>query len=365
MCNKDRVNDGQTAQLRKIIHVDMDSFFASVEERDEPDYRGIPLAVGGNKKQRGVISTCNYEARKYGVHSAMATAHALKLCPHLKVVPGRMSVYKSVSAQIHSIFKRYTSVIEPLSLDEAYLDVTDCRVLQGSATLIAKAIRNDIESELNLTASAGVAPVKFLAKVASDMNKPNGMYVITPEMMQSFIDTLPLEKIPGVGKVGITKLHQAGFFVCEDIKNSDYRELLKTFGRLGQSLWKKSHGIDDRKIVTERQRKSVGVERTFSQNIATYHQCQTVVREKLYPELKRRLVKVSPDLTISKQGMKVKFADFQQTTIEHVYSHLDLEYFNELLAEVLTRQNGREIRLLGISVMLKQDERHEQISLDL
>ena len=218
---------------KKIIHIDMDSFFASVEMRDEPSYRGIPLAVGGNEKQRGVISTSNYEARKYGVRSAMPTAHALKLCPNLTVVPGRMQVYKEVSAQIHAIFERYTHLIEPLSLDEAFLDVTECRQLHGSATLIAEAIRNDIRNELNLTASAGVAPIKFLAKVASDMNKPDGQFVIPPDKVQSVIDSLPLEKIPGVGKVSLKKLHQAGFYFCADIKNRDHRELLRQFGRMG------------------------------------------------------------------------------------------------------------------------------------
>ncbi len=161
-------------RIRKIIHVDMDCFYAAVEMRDNPNYRNVALAVGGHEKQRGVISTCNYEARKYGVRSAMPTARALQLCPNLVVVPGRMHVYKQVSQQIRAIFERYTPIIEPLSLDEAYLDVTDATACHGSATLIAEAIRKDIWNELSLTASAGVAPIKFLAKVASDMNKPNG-----------------------------------------------------------------------------------------------------------------------------------------------------------------------------------------------
>ncbi len=220
-------------RIRKIIHVDMDCFYAAVEMRDNPSYRGIALAVGGHEKQRGVISTCNYEARKYGVRSAMSTARALQLCPHLLVVPGRMHVYKQVSQQIRAIFERYTPIIEPLSLDEAYLDVTDSTACRGSATLIAESIRRDIWNELGLTASAGIAPIKFLAKVASDMNKPNGQFVIPPDKVQEVIDTLPLENIPGVGKVSLEKLHQAGFYRCEDIKNSDYRELLRQFGRQG------------------------------------------------------------------------------------------------------------------------------------
>ncbi|HIF5640506.1 TPA: DNA polymerase IV [Vibrio parahaemolyticus] len=349
-------------RIRKIIHVDMDCFYAAVEMRDNPNYRDIALAVGGHEKQRGVISTCNYEARKFGVRSAMPTAHALQLCPHLLVVPGRMHVYKQVSLQIRAIFERYTSLIEPLSLDEAYLDVTDATACRGSATLIAESIRNDIRNELGLMASAGIAPIKFLAKVASDMNKPNGQFVIPPEKVQEVVDKLPLEKIPGVGKVSLEKLHQAGFYLCEDIKNSDYRELLRQFGRQGASLWKRSHGIDDREVVVERERKSVGVERTFSQNISTYDECWQVIEEKLYPELEKRLERASPDKSIIKQGIKVKFADFQLTTIEHIHPQLELEDFKLLLKDILKRQNGREIRLLGLSVMLKPEEQARQLS---
>lgn len=350
---------------KKIIHVDMDSFFASVEARDEPSYRGIPLAVGGNEKQRGVISTSNYEARNYGVRSAMPTAHALKLCPHLKVVPGRMAVYKEISVQIRTIFERYTDLIEPLSLDEAFLDVTHCQQFHGSATLIAEAIRTDIRNELNLTASAGIAPIKFLAKVASDMNKPDGQFVIPPNEVQTVIDTLPLEKIPGVGKVSLQKLHDAKFYICSDIKNSNYYELLRQFGRMGGSLWNFSHGLDDREVITERERKSVGVERTFSTNINTFDECWQFIEQKLYPELDKRLGRASPEKSIIKQGIKMKFSDFQLTTIEHIHNELELEYFRELLHKILQRQEGREIRLLGLSVMLKPEEQARQLHLDL
>ncbi|MEZ8101572.1 DNA polymerase IV [Vibrio bivalvicida] len=349
-------------KVRKIIHVDMDCFYAAVEMRDNPSYRGRPLAVGGHEKQRGVLSTCNYEARKFGIRSAMPTARALQLCPQLLVVPGRMQVYKQVSKQIRDIFSRYTALIEPLSWDEAYLDVTNSTQCQGSATLIAEAIRRDIYNELSLTASAGIAPVKFLAKVASDMNKPNGQYVIPPDKVQQVVDKLPLEKIPGVGRVSLEKLHQSGFFTCEDIKNSNYRELLLKFGRLGASLWNKSHGVDNREVVIERERKSVGVERTFSQNISSYQECWQVIEEKLFPELEKRLQKVSPDQAIIKQGIKLKFADFQLTTIEHIHPHLELEYFKQLLSDILKRQQGREIRLLGLNVMLKPEEQAKQLS---
>ena len=327
-------------KVRKIIHVDMDCFYAAVEMRDNPSYRNRPLAVGGHEKQRGVLSTCNYEARKFGIRSAMPTGKALQLCPNLLVVPGRMSVYVEISKKIREIFSRYTSIIEPLSLDEAFLDVTDSKQCHGSATLIAEAIRHDIWNELNLTASAGIAPIKFLAKVASDMNKPNGQFVIPPQDVQAVIDELPLEKIPGVGKVSIEKLHQAGFFTCKDIKESDYRDLLLRFGRQGASLWKRSHGVDDREVIIERERKSVGVERTFTQNISTYEECWQVIEDKLFPELETRLEKASPSKAIIKQGIKLKFADFQQTTIEHIHASLDREHFKELLSEILKRQQG-------------------------
>ncbi|WP_255209314.1 DNA polymerase IV [Vibrio halioticoli] len=350
---------------RKIIHIDMDCFYAAVEMRDFPEYRGRPLAVGGKEKQRGVLSTCNYEARRFGVHSAMPTAQALKLCPHLLVVPGRMHIYKEVSIQIRKIFQRYTQIIEPLSLDEAYLDVTDSPLCNGSATLIAQAIRADIEKELNLTASAGIAPIKFLAKVASDMNKPNGQYVIAPHQVQEFINSMPLQKIPGVGKVALQKLHRSGLYLGEDVCKADYRELLIRHGRLGASLWKRCHGIDNRNIEVSRARKSIGVERTFTQNIATLAQCWEVIKSRLYPEIEGRFNKVEAlrNRGISKQGIKVKFADFQVTTIETGSQELSLAAFYPLLEEVLHRQQGREIRLLGLNVMLQPEESAKQLSL--
>jgi DNA polymerase-4 len=341
----------------------MDCFYAAVEMRDNPHYRGKALAVGGSERQRGVISTCNYEARKFGVRSAMPTAQALKLCPNLLLVPGRMQIYKETSVKIREIFSRYTSLIEPLSLDEAYLDVTDSPHCQNSATLIAEAIRKDIWDELQLTASAGVAPLKFLAKIASDMNKPNGQFVIPPDKVQQVVDELELGKIPGVGKVSLEKLNKAGLFTCLDVRNSDYRELIVRFGRLGASLWKKSHGIDEREVVVERERKSIGVERTFSTNISSFEQCWQVIEEKLYPELDMRLNKSQPKRNVIKQGIKVKFADFKLTTIEHVHNRLDLAYFKDLLREVLERQQGREIRLLGLSVMLEPLEQARQLTM--
>ena len=186
--------------MKKIIHIDMDCFYAAVEMRDNTRYRNLPISVWGDPKKRGVVATANYLARQFGIHSAMSMAQAIKLCPHLKVIPGRFPVYKEVSIQIHQIFKRYTDIIEAVSLDEAYLDVTNSSLFHGSATLIAQDIRQKIANELHLTASAGIAPLKFLAKIASDMNKPNGQYVILPKDVKTFIADLPLKKIPGVGR---------------------------------------------------------------------------------------------------------------------------------------------------------------------
>ncbi len=348
--------------MKKIIHVDMDCFFAAVEMRDNPELRGVPIAVGGKSTQRGVLSTCNYQARQFGIRSAMSTAKAMQLCPQLIVVPGRMSAYKEASVAINQIFRRYTHLIEPLSLDEAYLDVTDCTLFQGSATYIAEQIRKDIFDELNLTASAGIAPIKFLAKIASDMNKPNGQFVIPPDKVVEVVTSLPLEKIPGVGKVTLEKLQKSGLFTCSDVLQCDQRELMVKFGKLGAMLWSRSHGIDEREVIVERNRKSVGVERTFEKNIQSYDECWQVIEQRLYPELERRLKKANGNNPISKQGIKMKFADFQQTTIEHIHNQLELDDFKLLLAGILTRQKGRQIRLLGLSVMLTPHEQQQQLS---
>lgn len=353
-------DSGQPAQ-KKIIHVDMDCFFAAVEMRDNPALQQVPIAIGGRSEQRGVISTCNYLARKFGVRSAMPTAQAMKLCPDLVLIPGRMSVYKEVSQQIREIFQRYTSLIEPLSLDEAYLDVTLCPLHRGSATLIAQDIRQSIREELHLTASAGIAPVKFIAKIASDMNKPDGQFVVTPADIPAFVAELPLEKIPGVGKVTIQKLHEHGLYLGKDVQAYDRTKLLQQFGKFGQSLWSRAHGIDEREVVVSRERKSVGVERTFSQNIREYDECWQVI-ERLYPELESRLKRVRPDLRIARQGIKIKFADFQQTTVEHSQPVLEKRQFAVLLSEALTRQKGREIRLIGMSVGLELGTKAQQLS---
>ncbi|MEZ2604855.1 DNA polymerase IV [Kluyvera intermedia] len=351
--------------MRKIIHIDMDCFFAAVEMRDNPALRDIPIAIGGSRVQRGVISTANYPARKFGVRSAMPTGMALKLCPHLTLLPGRFEAYREASHHIREIFSRYTSLIEPLSLDEAYLDVSDSPHCHGSATLMAQEIRQTIFNELALTASAGVAPIKFLAKIASDLNKPNGQFVLTPDEVPAFLKTLPLSKIPGVGKVSAAKLESMGLRTCEDVQNSDLAMLLKRFGKFGRILWERSHGIDEREINNDRQRKSIGVERTLEEDIHQWSDCEAII-ERLYPELERRLAKVRPDLLIARQGVKLKFNDFQQTTQEHVWPKLNKD---DLIATARKswqeRRAERGVRLVGLHVTLLDPQLERQLLLGI
>ena len=351
--------------VRKIIHIDMDCFYAAIEMRENPDLVGKPVAVGASVEQRGVLATCNYEARKFGLHSAMPTAQALKRCPQLILCPVNMPLYRQVSAQIHQIFQRYTQIIEPLSLDEAYLDVTDCSKCAGSATWIAKEIRQAIWDELRLTASAGVAPLKFLAKIASEQNKPDGQFVISPEEVSAFIRTLSLKKIPGVGNVTYQKLVGLGFSTCSDIQHADKPLILQQFGKFGQRLWDFSHGIDSREVETNRPHKSLAVENTLLKDIESLTEAETIVREhfqKLVVRIERTWGKtVFADL--KKLGIKLKFADFTQTTLERTMDSLTEQNFLHLLARIWQRRNGRKIRLIGLSVHFPEKKVTKQLNL--
>lgn len=350
---------------RKIIHIDMDCFYAAVEMREDPSLHGKPVAVGGAPDKRGVLSTCNYEARKFGLHSAMPSATAIKKCPHLIIIPGRMALYKSVSRQIHEIFQRYTDRIEPLSLDEAYLDVTDSERCNGSATWIAQEIRETIYNELNLTASAGIAPLKFLAKIASEQNKPNGQFVITPDKVDEFIYKLPLKKIPGVGKVTAEKLTQMGLNSCADIQKFDQHRLLANFGKQGMRIWQFSHGIDKREVNTHRERKSVGVETTLLQDIVLLEDAYPILN-KLYQELLIRLKRSQPDLELSQYrhiGVKLKFNDFTTTTLENSHSEVTESAFVELMSKIWLRLQRRSVRLIGLHVNLPHKNEIQQLSL--
>lgn len=333
--------------MKKIIHVDMDAFYASVEMRDFPEYKNIPLAVGGTSP-RSVLCTCNYLARQYGVHSAMPTITAQRLCPELKIVKGRMAIYQEVSQQIREIFKRYTNIIEPLSLDEAYLDVTNSTDCNGSATLIAKKIRADIFNELNLTASAGVAPNKFLAKIASDENKPNGQCVIPPNKVNDFVENLILRKIPGIGPKTAEKLAKRGFTTCADVRKSSIEQLKTIVGKFSAVLYQRSFGIDDRELMVTRLRKSLAVETTLLENVQTFEQCMQVINQ-LSPKLVLRLTQVK-ERQICRQGIKLKFADFNQTTVEQHSDYCDLKLFESLLKTALDRSQGRTVRLIGLTL---------------
>ncbi len=290
----------------------------------------------------------------------MPNSIALRKCPNLIIVSGRMDVYKSISSHLRAIFEKYTDKIEPLSLDEAYLDVTDCKLFSGSATLIAKDIRTTIFNELNLTASAGIAPIKYLAKVASDLNKPNGQYVIPPKKVLSFIETMSLSKVPGVGKVTFEKLKANGLVNGADVKEIEASKLISKFGKLGLSLWQKCHGIDNREIENSRIRKSVGVERTFSHDISDVSELNKFLLENLIPELMKRAEKYLENRSISKLGIKVKFKDFHQTTKEFKYHCYDNDIFGTLLEQALDRGKGKPVRLLGVHIGLGEGEMKEQ-----
>jgi DNA polymerase-4 len=358
------LSDLSLPKQRKIIHVDMDCFFAAVEMRDNPQYRNIPLAIGGNSERRGVLSTCNYIAREFGLHSAMPSFKARELCPDLVLIPGRMSVYADISTHIRSIFFRYTYLVEPLSLDEAFLDVSDCHLFKGSATYIAQDIRRAIFEELNLTASAGIAPCKFLAKIASDENKPDGQCVITPEKVPEFVKTLTLKKIPGVGKVAQQKLALKGLLTCQDVLQYPPEQLLGEFGKLGEALINFSQGIDNRAVEPNRVRKSLAVEHTFEKDLLNEAQCL----EKLalfYDQLHRRLQKVLKEKMINKVGVKIKFGDFTQKSAERKSLELSLPLLKILMQHLLTQYPDKTVRLLGISVGLEERSTDNQNSLQL
>lgn len=349
--------------MRKFIHIDMDCFYAAVEMRDNPSLQYKPIAIGGSADRRGVVATCNYPAREFGVRSAMATATALRLCPDLVLVKGRMDEYKKVSEHIREIFLRYTDEIEPLSLDEAFLDVTDSELFAGSATYIAEDIRRAIFEETGLTASAGVAPIKFVAKVASDENKPNGICVIGPAELDEFVKNLPLKKIPGVGKVTLEKLNKLGLYKCDDIRHFPIEKLHKHFGKFGASLWKRAHAIDERRLSTNRKRKSIGVERTLDKDLVSLDECKAVIT-KLLPKLHERIdtKKHSPIKSI---GVKLKFNDFQQTTVEQQSHEVTEQILIDLLTKAFERGEGKTVRLVGLHVSLSQELNSDQLDLPL
>ncbi|WP_166359930.1 DNA polymerase IV [Pseudomonas akapageensis] len=347
---------------RKIIHVDCDCFYAAIEMRDDPRLAGKPLAVGGSADRRGVIATCNYEARAYGVRSAMSSRHALKLCPDLVIVKPRMDAYKEASREIHTILRDYTELIEPLSLDEAYLDVSESTQFSGSATRIAQDIRRRVSNRLHITVSAGVAPNKFLAKIASDWRKPNGLFVITPAEVEDFVAMLPVSKLHGVGKVTADKLGRLGIVDCSTLREWSKLALVREFGSFGERLWSLARGIDDRVVQNDSRRQSVSVENTYETDLPDLDSCLEKLPE-LMETLAGRMARIDSSYRPGKPFVKVKFHDFSQTTLEQTGAGRDLDSYQQLLTQAFAR-GAKPVRLLGIGVRLV-DLRgaHEQLEL--
>jgi DNA polymerase-4 len=349
------------ALSRKIIHCDCDCFYAAVEMRDDPSLRGRPLAVGGRPDQRGVVATCNYEARHFGVRSAMATSQALQRCPDLIVLPPAMDKYRAASKQILSIYRDYTDLVEPLSLDEAYLDVTDSSHFQGSATLIAQDIRARIAQSVGITASAGVAPNKFIAKIASDWNKPDGLFVVRPQEVDAFVAALPVDKLFGVGKVTAAKLKRFGVNNCIDLRNWPMADLQHHFGKFGESLYGLCRGVDPRQVSPSRERKSISVEETYVVDLPGLDACRRELPA-LIEKLVERVRRAKAERQLHKLFVKIRFADFRRTTAECVGTTIDVALFNKLLEAGFQRGN-KPVRLLGAGVRLSSEEEESQLAL--
>ena len=344
--------------IRKIIHIDMDAFYASVEQRDRPEFKGKPVIVGGDPKSRGVVAACSYEARKFGIHSAMPSVTAYRLCPNAVFIRPRFDMYREVSSQLREIFCEYTDLVEPLSLDEAFLDVTENYKGMPSATLIAQEIKRKVYDRTGgLTSSAGVSFNKFLAKVASDINKPDGITVITPEMADEFIDKLPIRKFFGVGKVTEEKMLNIGIKTGADLKEYKKEQLIQIFGKSGNYFYDIAHGLDDRPVEPNRIRKSIGKETTFSEDIDdTDHIIE--ILEDIAAKLENSLIKKdAKGRTIT---LKVKYFDFQSITRSITIDEpaegasVIMKYVRPLLSK--TEAGEKKVRLLGISISNFDDQ---------
>ena len=346
-------------RLRKIIHIDMDAFYASVEQLDNPELRGKPVAVGGSSN-RGVVSAASYEARKFGVKSAMSSVIAKRNCPDLIFVKARFERYREISQQIRKIFFEYTDLVEPLSLDEAYLDVTENKKGLPSATLIAREIRNKIKDKTGLNASAGISINKFIAKVASDVNKPNGQKTVAPEEVQDFLENLEIRKFYGVGKVTADKMYRLGIFTGKDLKEKDVQFLSQNFGKSGAHFYNVVRGIHLSEVKPHRTRKSLGAERTFSENISS----EIFMLERLQhiaEEIERRLNK--SEVAGKTVTLKIKYSDFtlqtRSKTLQYYISskELILKTAKELLYQEKMKNS---VRLLGISLSNLNNEENDK-----
>ena len=341
---------------RKIIHIDADCFYAAIEMRDHPELRGIPVAVGGSAERRGVLTTCNYDARAYGVRSAMPTAQAMRLCPQLTVVPPQMHKYREASKVMRSIFTNFTEIIEPLSLDEAYLDVSEISDEELTATRIAKAIRQQVREELDITVSAGVSVNKFIAKVASDWKKPDGLTVVPPDEVDAFVAALSVRKIPGVGAVTADKMHRYGLRTCADVREWSLHDLRRRFGKFGVVLHERARGRDERPVQPSRVRKSVSVERTFAEDVSGPAEWAPII-ERLYINLMERIEAAKAWHAIDKAFVKLKFNDFTTTTVERVGTKAVEADYQDLLVEGWERKT-KPVRLIGLGVRLIDDGDH-------
>ncbi|MGJ7461909.1 DNA polymerase IV [Halomonas sp. MA07-2] len=348
--------------MRKILHADCDCFFAAVEMRDDPALAEVPLAIGGSPERRGVIATCNYPARAFGIHSAMPTARALRLCPHLTLLPGSFDKYREVSRQIQAIFHELTPLVEPLSLDEAFLDVGEVERFSGSATWMARWLKQECLARTGITLSVGVAPNKFLAKIASDWEKPDGLTVITPERMEAFLRTLPVKKLHGVGPATGARLDAMGITTCSALREVPLERLLEAFGKFGKRLFELARGIDERPVRLERERKSVSVETTFAHDLPDLASC----REALAPlcqRLEERLARHGHP-PLAGLVVKVRFDDFSLTTLESRGLAPSPESFARLLEQAWERAR-RPVRLLGVGARLLPAARRRQLGLPL
>ena len=365
---RDRDVAAEPPRQRKIIHVDMDAFYASVEQRDNPELRGKPVAVGGSQ-ERGVVAAASYEARKFGVRSAMPSITAKRKCPDLIFVKPRFDVYKQASLQIRGIFAEYTPIVEPLSLDEAYLDVTENLKGIASATEIAEAIRARIRAETGLTASAGISYNKFLAKIASDYRKPDGLFVITPKMGQAFVEALPVAKFHGVGPATAAKMNRLGIQTGFDLKARTLPFLQQHFGKSGPFFYWIARGVDDRPVRADRIRKSLGAENTFPDDLFAFEAARDALRpiiEKVWRHCAGAGVR---GRTVT---LKVKYADFRQitrsrTSAAFIATPAELEQIAlALLGPIFPAQRG--IRLLGVTLSSLGEERpksEDQLSLSI
>jgi DNA polymerase-4 len=344
---------------RAIVHLDMDCFYAAIEVRDRPALRGKPVGVGGARDRRGVLTTCNYEARKFGVRSAMPTFMALQRCPGLIVVPPRFDVYRREAAVIRGILQRFTDVIEPLSLDEAYLDVSQH---PGAPGALARVIRDMILQKTKLTSSAGIGPNKLVAKIASEINKPDGQFEVAPDQVPEFMVDLPVRKIWGIGAVTEQKLEEMGIKTCADLQRLSRPELVTHFGKFGIELYDLCRGIDHRPVEPDRPRKSLSTEETFASDLPTLALCEEQLGQ-LFEDLMAELAQKETTRQVTKIFVKLKFADFTRTTAERAGLEPSLDAFHSLLAEAFGR-TGKPVRLIGVGVRFAQPKPHDaQLSL--